>query len=732
MHYLLYALTLLLSSALLFAVQPMVAKMVQPVLGGTPAVWNTAMVFFQALLLGGYIYAHVTTRWLGTRRQAVLHVVVMLVGLAYLPIAFEPPADTAALESPTPWLLATLLVGVGWPFFVVSTSAPLLQKWFSTIDHWRASDPYHLYAASNVGSVLALLAYPLVIEPRIGLQAQSMLWMAAYLVLCATVAVCAAVLWRSPRRRPDDDGESVPPAMTAGVDWHRRGRWLLWAFIPSSMMLSVTTFITTDIAPVPLLWIVPLAIYMLSFIAAFARRNPIPLSWWTTAFAPCLVAAAVVLFTGTTDPLWLITGVTLSALLVFCMVFHGLLAADRPHTDDLTEFYLWIAVGGVLGGAFNALLAPAVFDRLLEYPIVLFVAALAAPAALYRRRAVRLAMALSLLGAGVFVAYHRLADATGDLVAVATIVVGCVFFVGVPAVIQYRAPRWSPVLAAILVGVVTAGEIRPDPGELYAARSFFGTHQVKQSSPGHHHVLYHGRTIHGAQAREADLRDVPLSYYYYSGPLGQLFDELEHRPRRHPIAAVGLGTGAVATYSQPGQRLDFYEIDPVVEAIATDPALFSFVDDCPGQCRIIRGDGRLQLATADDAFYELIVLDAFSSAAIPVHLLTREALEIYTRKLREDGILAIHISNLYLDLEPPLARAVHDLGLVSRVQMHLIDDDDPLYDFFVDSSKWMLVARSEQAFGDLADDDRWQIPSPDPDIDAWTDDYANIVEIFAP
>ena len=731
MGYLVYALTLLTSSSLLFIIQPMVAKMIQPVLGGTPAVWNTAMVFFQALLLGGYLYAHLSTKWLGTRRQAVMHLVVMFIGLAFLPIAFETPSDPASLQSPALWLLVTLCLGVGWPFFVISTSAPLLQKWFSTIDDPRASDPYHLYAASNTGSVIALLAYPFLIEPAIGLEAQATLWMVAYLVLCACVAVCAAILWRSDHRKDTmSDEANAPPASRIRLSWRRRGRWLLWAFIPSSLMLSITTFITTDVAPVPLLWIPPLAIYMVSFILAFARYKPVPMIGWLALVPALIIAPCVLMFSNTVDPLWAVTAINFATLFVLCMAFHNLLAADRPHTDDLTEFYLWIALGGVLGGAFNALVAPVIFDRLLEYPVVLFIAALAIPAYVYRRTAVRIVLLLSLFGGAAFLVYDVLDRTELDGVTTAAAIAVVFVFTALFAFAHARFSRWTPALLASLVAVVAVFEIRPNSDELYADRSFFGTHRVTQSSAGNYHVLHHGRTTHGAQDQGEELRSVPLSYYYYTGPLGQIFRALEEREERFPIAAVGLGTGAIATYVKPGQVLDIYEIDPAVAAIATNSDLFTYIDECPGDCRIALGDGRLQLDAAQDGRYELIVIDAYSSAAIPVHLLTREAIAIYMEKLRPNGLLAIHISSPYLDLEAPLARAADDLGLISRTQHHVVDDEDPLFHLYVDSSRWMVIAHSPEALGELAADEEWKTPAGHEDIRAWTDDYANPFDVY--
>ena len=737
MPYILYALTLLCSSALLFAVQPMVAKMIQPLLGGTPAVWNTAMVFFQGLLLLGYLYAHFATRLLGVRRQSLLHLAVVAGGILFLPVAFEAPTTTAILEAPTLWLLVTLGVVVGWPFFVVSTTAPLLQRWFAALDHRFSADPYPLYAASNLGSLLALLAYPLMVEPRWGLTAQATLWMAGYLLLLGMLALCCAQLWRiGDGKDGGDDAEQLPapraapPAAGTPVTWWRRGRWILWAFIPSSLMLSVTTFVPTDIAPVPLLWIPPLAIYLFSFAWAFARREVIPQRWWLLLFFPALGASAAVLAVGTSDPLWAVTALLLATLFIFSIYFHGLLSADRPHPRDLTDFYLWVALGGVLGGIFNALIAPAIFDRLLEYPFLLLAAAVAVPATSFQRRSVVVAAIVGLVGGGIYYGAMTFPGVDEGFWSLATFASLLGAAAVVPAVLVVRYRRLAPLFVAAPIALLLVGEIRPEPDEIFAARSFYGAHQVVTSPSGQYHVLYHGRTIHGAQARDPDQRLVPRTYYYYSGPLGQVFDALAERATRHPLAAVGLGTGAVASYVNRSQRLDFFEIDPVVVEIATDEDYFTFSEDCSGDCQIHLGDGRLHLAAAAPATYELIVLDAYSSSAIPVHLLTREAIAIYINALDPRGILAIHISSPYLDLSGPLAGAARELGMTHRVQRHIVSSDEELYGFFVDSSEWLIIARNEEALGPLAADSRWEEVAAESITDAWTDDYANLLEVY--
>ena len=726
MRYLPYVLTLLTSSALLFVVQPMVGRMIQPMLGGTPAVWNTALLFFQALLLGGYIYAHLTTRWLGTRRQALLHLAVMFVGLLFLPIAFEAPTDPASLEQPILWIIVALGVGVGWPFFVVSTSAPLLQKWFSTIDHHHAADPYHLYAASNAGSLLALVAYPFVIEPNIGLDAQATLWTAAYLVLCSAVALCAAVLWRSPTRDDDGDDTKLPPHSGRPVCWRRRVRWLMWAFIPSSLMLAVTTRITTEIAPVPLLWIPPLALYLLSFIFAFSRQNWVPGEPWKWLMAPALVAGSLLVITDARDPLIAVTVAYLAVLFAVCIAFHGLLAEDRPHTEALTEFYCWLSVGGVLGGLFNALMAPVIFDRLLETPLTLIVAALAIPASIYCRRAIRWTIIIAVVVAAIGLALGLDNPYFDDIWGTALL---AVLAIGI-AVVALRFPRKTGVAIAAAITITSGVKIASSSPALLQERSFFGTHRVEVSTDQNYHVLYHGQTIHGAQARPEELRQIPLTYYYVEGPLGDIFDVLDERPRRHPVAAIGLGAGSIASYTAPQQRMDFFEIDPVVKSIATDEAYFDYLRDCRGDCRVTIGDGRRLIEASDDNQYELVVVDAFSSSAIPLHLLTREAVESYLHAIRPDGLVAIHVSSPHFNLEAPLAQIADELGIAARIRRHRVDDSDPLYDYFINSSEWVVLAGSDDALGFVADNDNWdRLEAPD-DLVSWTDDYANIVDIL--
>ena len=728
MRHLIYAFTLLISSSLLFVVQPIVGKMVQPVLGGTPAVWNTAMLFFQVLLLGGYLYAHLSTQWLGSRRQSILHLVILAVGLFFLPIGFDAPADPASLDQPALWLLGALVLGVGWPFFVISTSAPLLQKWFSNLDHPDAADPYYLYAASNIGSVVALLAYPFLIEPRIGLQMQTFLWAAAYGVLCLFVALCAYLLWKTPAQRSPDESKA-PPEAHAPLTWRRRGRWILWAFIPSSMMLGVTTFVTTDVAPMPLLWIPPLAVFLISFIVVFARTQPIPQRLWYVLFPTVLMVLATIHLHDLREPLWVITALNFGGLFVFAMTFHGLLAQDRPSTDHLTAFYLWMSVGGALGGVFNALIAPLIFDRLLEYPVVLAIAALLFPRRLYRRPLVLWSLRIALSGALLFTAYQWLSGSWGTQ-AVLFVLAASVIALATLSATRWRK-SWISYLLTMAMIAVTLVQAQGSDDEILAERSFFGTHRVHHFTHSNVHALYHGTTLHGLQFRDGDLSHQPVSYYYNRGPIGQVLHHLHQRNEGHPpLAVAGLGTGGLAVYAQPGQVMDFYEIDPAVRDIANNPDYFSYLRDCQGDCSVIMGDARLQLEAAPDDYYQAIILDAYSSTAIPVHLMTREAIEIYLQKLRPGGILAFHISSRHIDLEPPLTAAAEELGLVNRVQSFSLDRVTEPHHLLADSSEWLVMARSREDLGLLAFDDDWENLRPPDDFEVWTDDYANILRVY--
>jgi len=716
----LFTVTIFLGALLLFLVQPLVGRMLLPLLGGAPAVWNTVLVFFQAALLAGYGYAHLSTRWLGVRRQVWLHWVVMLMPLTVLPISVPAGWEPPAAGHPLGWLLATLAVVVGAPFFVVAATSPLLQRWLAASRHPQARDPYFLYAASNAGSLLALVAYPTLIEPRWRLAEQSWWWAAGYGVLVLLMTGCG--LWVRPAQ-----SAAEPVATAAAIPWRRRGRWVMLALVPCSLMLSVTTYLTADLAPIPLLWVLPLGLYLLTFVLVFARRQLVPHQWVVAAVPVVVAVLLTLLLSHELEPLWLVLGMPLVGLFVVALACHGELAADRPPAAQLTEFYFWLSAGGVLGGVFNALLAPVVFRTVLEYPLTL----LAACWVLAGRPTGRSTLALDLawaVAAGLVAVNlnQRLGPALTNEFTWRNAVV-----YGVPPLACLAL--WSrPRRFALALGAVLAVHtLLPTCADriLHEARSFFGVYRVSRSPSGQFHWLVHGSTIHGAQSCVDGYRREPLSYYTRRGPLGQAWSALPDRLKQH-VAVVGLGAGGVSCYAAAGQRWTFYEIDPLVERLARDPRYFTFLRDCPAAVRVVLGDARLSLAQARDGEFGLMILDAYTSDAIPVHLLTREALALYRRKLTADGVLLFHISHRHLRLERVLGALAQDAGLACRVAAGAAPvEDEPLAEGMF-ASKWMVLAGDPATLAQWQNLPDWETPPPRLKTRPWTDDYASVFSVF--
>lgn len=722
----LFGLTLFVSATLLFLVEPMFAKMALPLLGGTPAVWNTCMVFFQAALLAGYAYAHLLTSYARPSRQIAVHLALVAVALVSLPIAiahgWSPPLDA----NPTLWLLLLLTVSVGLPFLVISTSAPVLQKWFSRTSHPAAKDPYFLYAASNLGSIVGLLGYLVVLEPHYTLSQQGRIWTGGYVGLMILVGACAAWSFASARGNTRERQELSEPDLASTdrspISVSRRLRWIALAFAPSSLMLGVTTYLTTDIASVPLLWVVPLTLYLLTFMLAFARRRVVPLTWFPRTL-PFLALMQMVLMAKYVVP-W--TPVLhLLTFFVVAMSCHGELADDRPPPRHLTEFYLLLAVGGVLGGIFNAIVAPLVFNSVLEYPLVLVFACmlclkLRAGAA---RPSVADAIWPLLLGsatAGVLLgarAYglDRAVWLLAALLGAATL--ACYTMVERP--IRFGLGLGAVVLAIGLVG--NAGE-----QTLHQERTFFGVLRVKADSDRNAHSLVHGTTLHGMQCMTPSKRREPLTYYALPGDIFRAIGQASN------VALLGLGTGTLACYADRGQSFTFYEIDPAVERIAANPAYFTFIGDAEkrgAHLKVILGDGRLTIATAEPGGYDLIVLDAFSSDSIPMHLLTRQAVKLYLSKLSDGGLLAIHISNRRLNLKPVVAALAADAGLVCYIRdQRSVSRSES--ERGVSPSTWAVAARQASDLGDIARDRRWRRATNAAHAPVWTDDFSNILDVI--
>jgi len=705
----------------LFWLQPLFSKMVLPLLGGSPSVWNTAMMFFQLVLLGGYGYAHLLIHRVPRLRwQFLVHAALFAGGLCFLPFAVSRGLVPPTGVSPIPWLVGLLAVSVGWPFFALSASAPLLQSWFSRSGHRLGGDPYFLYAASNFGSLLALLSFPILFEPHLTLMGQGKMWAAGYDVLLLILLVAGAFLLRADERTPLSPATDMSAARPA-IDWRERAIWIALAFVPSSLLLGVTTYISTDIASAPLLWVVPLALYLLSFIVAFARHHLLKPEWTLKIQAAGIVGVCAMVMQSLIflrgNFVYMVASIHLLTFLATAVVCHTELARRRPAVEGLTAFYFCMSIGGAAGGIFNALIAPVIFTSDYEYYLAL-VGACALRVFVGGERkafAARDFLYPAILGLTVVaVAFHSVDNTSVALLG------RLVFFV-VGAVILYsfaeRPLRFAMGVAAVIGGAVL---VQSSVDVLHTERSFFGIYKVKRLDGGRRLALIHGTTMHGTEFTDPRLRREPLAYYARSGPVGQFFALDGIRPS---VAAIGLGTGALACYRRPGETWTFFEIDGAVERIARE--YFHYLADCGGDTKVVLGDGRLSLKAMPDRQYDLIVVDAFSSDSIPMHLLTKEAISLYLQKLRPGGVVLLNVSNLYLRLEPVLTAAIESAGVAGRRQEFY-----PTARQTADgasSSAWMAIAARDADLAFLAPEKRWQNIRPQPGGKPWTDDFSNII-----
>lgn len=714
-----------LASALMFAAEPMVGKMVLPIFGGTPAVWNTCLVYFQMILLGGYAgFGGGLIPSGAERKLASPGYLLILAGLLAIGIASPmapDPGPSAGYEHPAAGLLRTLLGAFTVPLLMVAMAAPLVQHWFRLTRHPRADDPYFLYAASNAGSLLALLAYPLAIEPNLSLREQARFWRAGLLVEAILLAACAVVVLHERGRRPD----SSEGTSTGG--WPSLGGCLILALVPSSWLMGVTSYLTTDLAPMPMLWVVPLALYLLSFIVAFAGPDSRFVRLASGSIPMLVLPLALVLGAGFVHAAWI--PLHLLAFFAGAVACHGALARRRPHARDLGPYYVAIAFGGLLGGVFNAIIAPVIFDRIVEYPMAIVVGSL-----------LGLGMAIPssrrgwtdelILPAFVFAIAAMLVTNLGGLAdsAVGGLALALASGLGVLAMVKARRRplRFAMVVAAILAAT---GLSQGKAGRLlHIERDFFGVVRVTEDESGMFRRLFHGSTLHGQERIGLDkgvTADEPLTYFTRSGPIGDLFRAIGPRPKKAGgrVGVVGLGAGTLAAYAAPGQRWTFYEIDPAIVRIAGDPQYFTYLENCRAEAvDVVVGDARLRLREAPDRAYDLLILDAFSSDALPVHLVTREAIALYRSKLAEGGVLAFNLSNRYLDLEPLIGRQALDAGLVCRVRADL-DVTPEERDGGKQPSIWAVIAAD---LGGLADKSGWHEPRVRADSSAWTDERSDL------
>lgn len=724
-----YTAAIFVSALLLFSVQPLFTKMVLPRLGGSPAVWSVAMVFFQSLLLFGYAYAH----YLMTIRNRVVpvavHLALLVTAALTLPLAIagnwgDPPAAGTPF-----WLLGLFAVSIGLPFFALAANNPMLQAWFVRTGHPDGPDPYFLYASSNVGSFLALLSYPVLFEPVFTLHMQNLLWTGGYVVLIVLIATCGYLLLRSP--------PYVTPAVTASTaapPWLLRLRWIFLAAVPSGLLVAVTAHISTDVAAAPLLWVLPLSLYLLTWVLVFQGRPLIP-HQYVLLLQPLAIAGVIYLLAyGGERNLLLTLGGHQLCFFIIAMACHGELARTRPAAQHLTGFYVALSFGGMVGGLFAGLVAPYAFSWVAEYPILIVLAALCRPkeeslpvwlAAVARFSWLVVALALVAvvvpwLAGGEWLAFMR-----EQMVGIAAVIAALTVVLAV----LLRADRYS-IAALVAVAMLLVRLYPNEDGKVETVRSFFGVHKIVTNADGAYRVLMHGTTIHGAQkllntdGTPAEGRPEMITYYHEVGGIGGAIEAIRERKGEGLRAAViGLGAGTLTCQQRDGEDWKFFEIDQSMIDTARDPKYFTFIRDCYPQIEPVVGDARLTFAKEPDGVYDLIVVDAYSSDAIPIHLATREAMEIYRRKLAPDGVVLMHVSNRHLELSSVVVGIADANGLKSWVFSEDANRDSE----YIFSTTVVISARDEADIGALASDDRWIFTEPKSDRRVWTDDYSNIL-----
>ena len=727
----LFAVAIFTSASLVFVVQPMVSKLVLPMLGGSPSVWNTSMVFFQTALLIGYGYAHLLQRIRSLKLQAIIHLGLLSAAALFLPLQITGVLGEPASSAPNVWLLATLALSVGAPFSILSATAPLLQAWYARVraDHADGQNPYVLYAASNLGSFLALLAYPALLEPLMSLSVQRTSWTGGYGLFVILVMALAALIWR---RRVQNAPEPAPLSPSAPIPWREKGVLVLLAAAPSSLMLGVTAHLSTDVASAPFLWVAPLALYLLTFVIAFQIRPWINLT--TTLVIQAALGAIVVSLVGMNTGEWLLLLlVHLAAFFFTALMCHQRLAARRPAPDRLTEFYLLLSLGGVVGGVFNALIAPTIFNVVWEYPLIMVLVGLARPwgeGALTRREITILLLGIAIAAAPPVILeimrynpeFRALLSDQARLQMVQLVLGGaaiCAFLV-----------RDRAVLFTIIIAVITLSAHHVGRGYDWSLteRSFFGVMRVAVTRDdgmgGDVHVLMHGTTLHGAQARAPGFACSPTMYYATATPLGQAAQRIQARTPAAKIGIVGQGSGAMAAYKRAEDEMTFFEIDPMVDRVSRDPSWFTYISHCAdGPIRTVLGDARLTMAKEAPGTYDLLVIDAFSSDAVPTHLLTVEAIQGYLKLLKPDGVVVLHLSNRNLEITMPAVAAARQLGAADLHQIYIEQPNAP--EMSEASTEALAISPTAEGLADFKGDGRWRKLAPT-EVRPWTDDYVNL------
>jgi hypothetical protein len=735
--------TTFLSALLLFAIQPMFAKIVLPVLGGSPSVWSVSVFFFQGALLAGYIYAHYLINRAPPHLTGIIHLGVCLLAVICLPIGLstrwgEPPAG-----DPYFWQLAVFTASIGLPFMAVSANAPLLQAWFARSGHPNARDPYFLYAASNLGSLIALLGYPFILEPAFGLSQLSNLWAYAYGLLIIALAGSFYLM-----RGAQVGGVPETPALPAGADvaappptTAQRLGWVGLAFVPSALVTALTVHITTDVASAPLLWVIPLALYLLTFVLVF-RDNPLIARDSLLFLHLVALVVALITLSQLQSGSWFVTSSTgVAVFFTTAMLAHRTLYDARPAPRYLTEFYLWMSFGGALGGMFTALIAPQIFNQVFEYPLLLALSMACRPGALVltgdkekRKDELIVLWLIAMVGILAIMWLPTLAIQNRIMISQWGTTPLVVLFLAALLIINVKFPPRQLVAALLMALALIWLPSNPNRGD--AQRSFFGVYRVQPSEDGAFKILMHGTTLHGSQRFYGDDGNpvddtTPTTYYYPGSPIGQTIAKrrqvLATKGEKGRYGIVGLGTGSSSCHKREGETWRFFEIDPMVIKIAKDTKNFTFISKCQPDIDIVVGDARLTMAKEQDESFDLFIIDAFTSDAIPVHMLTAEAVKMYLAKLKPDGVVLLHTSNRYLDLDSVLGAVLHELppgtaGIVAS-------DTNADRSYAQSSSTVVIFAKSEEALAPYRSIDG-VVDMDDGGLRPWTDDYSDILGPF--
>ncbi|MBI5322318.1 fused MFS/spermidine synthase [Bradyrhizobium sp.] len=725
-----YTLATFVSALLLFSVQPLFTKMVLPRLGGSPAVWSVAMVFFQSLLLAGYAYAHYLTKASNRVVPVAVHLLLLVAAMLTLPLAIrsgwgEPPASGYAF-----WLLGLFTVSIGLPFFALAANNPLLQAWFVRTGHPNGPDPYFLYASSNIGSFLALLSYPVLLEPMFTLRTQNLIWTGGYGLLILLIAGCGALLLKSPANAaalnlPADDAAAPAPS------WLLRARWIFLSAVPSGLLIAVTAHISTDVAAAPLLWVLPLSLYLLTWVLVFQSRPLLP-HWLMLLLQPLAIAGVVILLAvGGEQNLLLTLGGHQLCFFLIAMACHGELARTRPPAKYLTGFYVALSFGGMVGGLFAGLIAPFAFSWVAEYPILLALATLCRPPV--PERLPRIAQwywpLLAAIAVALILPVYYAGHIFNWLDEHRPWMIGAVGVLAAAMALALNGNRWK-IFATIAVALVLLRAYPTDAGRVETVRSFFGVHKIVVTPNGQYHVLMHGTTIHGAEKFKNDDgtpvtgRPEPITYYHRDGGIGQAIAAMRERkgaPLR--VAVIGLGSGSLTCASEPGEDWKFFEIDQTMVDSARDSKYFTYIQKCEPDLKPVIGDARLTFAREPSGAYDVIIVDAYSSDAIPIHLATEEAMEIYKDKLAPHGAVVMHVSNRHLELES----VVVGIADANDLKSWVYSEDTGRDAEYIFSTTVVVSAREEADVGKLASSDKWTLTEAEDHHRVWTDDYSNII-----